>query len=243
MVDPRLAEVMDRYRGFVAGQERLGRLQDLEFSVRQFVYKDGPDGREETLNAEMKVLIKPAQQFSDWQVRVETESQGQELVLVATPGRIGFGVLGGVLQGHPVYGRRARLEASNWAQFVLRWLNPDMPMFGARYDGRIEQEGRRPLDRVLLTLRDSDTREPVGAWRLLADGSTGAPISLESFSTETFELEKRLDYKGYAQVSGIRLPQRVEVLDPDGKPLAALAFSGWAVDTGLDPAVFRKPGP
>lgn len=244
-VDPRLAEAMARYREFVVSQERLLDLENFRFDFKQYVVQQDPDdpdaAPQEVLQEETGVAVRTAKAFADWAIRTESRSQGQDLVLVGTPSGGGFGVLGGVLQGHPTYGRQARQNANNWSIFFLRWLNPDLPQFGASYDGRREVAKGRFVDRILLSLRD-DNGDPVESWRLVLDGESGQPLYLEVFDVSTFEVAQRLVFGTLWEKDGIRFPKRCEIFDGQGDKTAAMLFDGLEVDLELDEELFEKPG-
>ncbi|MFQ5749716.1 MAG: hypothetical protein ACE5H3_09700 [Planctomycetota bacterium] len=256
-VDPRLVESMTLYKGFVAPPDRLAALKNLRLEVTSVAYppkskapgqgEEKPEEGGETpgeVKNSFTLTLAFTPSFPTWKVRMDGTAKGQKLILVGTPGAKGqaFGVLGDppVLQGHPVYAQRAHQMANQWASFVLRWLNPDLPLFRAEFESQKSlPEGRKEL-LILMGVRNlQGVRET--AWRLHIDAATGQPISLDTFNPETFQLLEKMIFQGFYEAAGIRFPKICLLYNGKGMKTGEIQFESFQPDAELPAEIFEKP--
>jgi len=260
-VDPRLGEAMTLYKGFVAPPDRLVALKNLRLKVTNVTYapkaaKAPADGKAaekpaaaggdkpEELTNSFTLTLGFTRSFTTWKVRMDGTAKGQKLVLVGTPGAKGqaFGVLGDppVLQGHPVYAQRAHQMANQWASFILRWLNPDLPLFRAEFESLKALPGGKKEFQILMGVRNiQGVRET--AWRLHIEASTGQPISLDTFNPETFQMREKMVFQGFYEAAGIRFPKTCLLYNGKGVKTGEIRFESFQPDADLAPDTFEKP--
>ncbi len=252
---------MNLYKGFVAPPDRLVALKALRLEVTSVNLApkpktegaglDKPEKGEETSGAvpeeeknSFTLTLAFAPSFFAWKVRMDGTAKGQKLVLVGTPGSKGqaFGVLGDppVLQGHPAYAQRAHQMANEWGSFVLRWLNPDLPLFRAEYENKETLPNGHADLRILMGVRNTQgIRE--SAWRLHIDAATGQPIALETFNPKNFKLLEKMVFQGFFEVSGIRFPKACLLYNRKGVKTGEIRFESFQLDPELPAGIFEKP--